>query len=217
MRKLTTVIGLVLLALGLVASVGRPEPARAADGDNLVLVWNQAALDSIRALPPAPTVAARALAIVHTAIYDAWAAYDPLAVGTRLGAKLRQPEAERTQANKNKAVSFAAYLALVDLFPARQAVFAQQMTDLGYVTDGSDTSSAASVGTIAGQAVLDFRHTDGANQLNGYADTSGHIPVNSWDQMKEPDHWQPLCVPLPAPGPPTARPSSGSRPRIGAP
>jgi hypothetical protein len=200
MRKLTTVIGLVLLALGLVANVGRPEPARAADGDNLVLVWNQAALDSIRALPPAPTVAARALAIVHTAIYDAWAAYDPLAVGTRLGAKLRQPEAERTQANKNKAVSFAAYLALVDLFPARQAVFAQQMTDLGYVTDDSDTSSAASVGTIAGQAVLDFRHTDGANQLNGYADTSGYIPVNSWDQMKEPDHWQPLCVPLPAPG-----------------
>jgi hypothetical protein len=39
MRKLTTVIGLVLiLALGLVATVGRPEPARAAPGDNLVLV-----------------------------------------------------------------------------------------------------------------------------------------------------------------------------------
>ena len=89
---------------------------------------------------------ARALAVVHTAIYDAWAAYDSLAVGTRLGAKLRQPEAERTQANKDKAVSFAAYLALVDLFPVRQEIFAQQMTDLGYVTDGSDTSSAATVG-----------------------------------------------------------------------
>jgi hypothetical protein len=201
MRKLTTVICLVLiLALGLVAGVGRPEPARAADGDNLVLVWNQAALESIRRLPPAPTVAARALAIVHTAIYDAWAAYDPLAVGTRLGAKLRQPEAERTQANKDKAVSFAAYLALVDLFPARQAVFAQQMTDLGYATDGSDTSSAATVGTVAGQAVLDFRHSDGANQTNGYADTSGYTPVNGWDQVNDPDHWQPLCVPLPAPG-----------------
>jgi hypothetical protein len=201
MRKLTAVIGLVLsLALGLVASVGRPEPARAADGDNLVLVWNDQTLEAIRKLPPAPTVAARALAIVHTAIYDAWAAYDPLAVGTRLGAKLRQPEAERTQANKNKAVSFAAYLALVDLFPARQAVFAQQMTDLGYAIDGSDTSSAATAGTIAGQAVLDFRHTDGSNQLNGYADTSGYSPVNSWDQVNNPDQWQPLCVPLPAPG-----------------
>jgi hypothetical protein len=201
MRKLTTVIGLVLiLALGLVVTVGRPEPARAADGDNLVLIWNQETLRSIRELPPAPTVAARALAIVHTAIYDAWAAYDSVAVGTRLGAKLRQPEAERTPANKDKAVSFAAYLVLVDLFPARQQVFAQQMTDLSYVTDGSDTSSAATVGTVAGQAVLDFRHNDGSNQLGGYADTSGYTPVNSWDQVLDPDRWQPLCVPLPAPG-----------------
>jgi hypothetical protein len=201
MRKLTTALGLVLiLVLGLVASVGRPQPARAADGDNLVLIWNDQTLEAIRKLPPAPTVAARALAIVHTAIYDAWAAYDSMAVGTRLGAKLRQPEAERTQANKDKAVSFAAYLALVDLFPARQQVFAQQMTDLGYVTDGSDTSSAATAGTVAGQAVVDFRHTDGSNQLNGYADTSGYTPVNSWDQVLSPDHWQPLCVPLPPPG-----------------
>jgi hypothetical protein len=41
MRKLTTVIGLVLiLALGLVATVGRSQPARAATGDNVVLQWN---------------------------------------------------------------------------------------------------------------------------------------------------------------------------------
>jgi hypothetical protein len=201
MRKLTTVIGLVLiLTLGLVATVGRPEPARAADGDNLVLIWNEETLESIRRLPPAPTVAARALAIVHTAIYDAWAAYDPLAVGTRLGAGLRQPETERTQANKDKAISYAAYTALVDLFPARQSFFDQQMATLGYATDGSDLSSAASVGRIAAETVLEFRHTDGSNQANGYADTSGYVPVNSWDQIREPDHWQPLCVPLPAPG-----------------
>jgi len=133
MRKLTTVLGLVLiLALGLVATMVRPEPARAATGDNLVLVWNDETLEAIRKLPPAPTVAARALAIVHTAIYDAWAAYDPLAVGTRLGAGLRQPEAERTPANKDKAVSFAAYTALMDLFPApaRQAVFTAKMQSL---------------------------------------------------------------------------------------
>jgi hypothetical protein len=207
MRKPTTVIGLVLLlVLGLVATVGRPAPARAADVDNLVLVWNDQTLESIRKLPPAPTVAARALAIVHTAIYDAWAAYDPLAVGTRLGAKLRRAEAERTQANKNKAVSFAAYLALVDLFPARQEIFTQQMAELGYAIDGSDTSSAATVGTVAGQAVLDFRHADGSNQANGYVDgckPACYEPdeqVNSWDQVNNPDQWQPLCVPLPAPG-----------------
>jgi hypothetical protein len=207
MGKLTTVIGLVLsLALGLVATMGRPEPARAATGDNLVLVWNEEALEAIRKLPPAPTVAARALAIVHTAIYDAWAAYDPLAVGTRLGAGLRQPEAERTQANKDKAVSFAAYTALVKLFPARQEFFAGRMQALGYVTDGSDTSSAFSVGFTAAQAVLNYRQDDGANQTNGYADSckpACYAPdeqVNSWDQILSPDHWQPLCVPLPAPG-----------------
>jgi Domain of unknown function (DUF6851)/VCPO second helical-bundle domain len=203
MRKLTTALGLVLiLALGLVATVGRPEPARAADGDNLVLVWNDQTLEAIRKLPPAPTVAARALAMVHTAIYDAWAAYDPLAVGTRLGAKLRQPQAERTQANKDKAVSFAAYTALMDLFPfpARQEIFTAKMASLYGPEFASDTTAPATVGFTAAQAVLDYRHVDGSNQANGYADTSGYSPVNSWDQVREADHWQPLCVPLPAPG-----------------
>ena len=211
MRKLTTALGLVLLlVLGLVAGVGRPEPARAADGDNLVLVWNAQTLESIRKLPPAPTVAARALAIVHTAIYDAWAAYDPLAVGTRLGAGLRQPQAERTQANKDKAISFAAYTALVDLFPTRQEIFAQQMTDLGYVTDGSDTSTAATVGRIAAEKVVEFRHTDGANQVNGYADTSGYVPVNSWDQSSAPTTGSRYACPSRPQGPPTVPRSRSS-------
>jgi hypothetical protein len=207
MRKLMTVLGLVLiLALGLVPGVGRPERARAATVNNLVLVWNEETLESIRKLPPAPTAAVRALAIVHTAIYDAWAAYDPLAVGTRLGAGLRQPEAERTQANKDKAVSFAAYTALMDLFPARQPFFDQRMADLRYATDGSDVSMAASVGRIAAEKVVEFRHSDGSNQAGGYTDSckpacyEPNEQVNSWDQVRDPDHWQPLCVPLPAPG-----------------
>jgi hypothetical protein len=58
-------------------------PARAATGDSVVLAWNQQVLDTIVATKTGPTIAARALAVVHTAIYDAWAAYDPGAVGTR--------------------------------------------------------------------------------------------------------------------------------------
>ena len=86
MRKLTTVIGLVLiLALGLVATLGRSQPARAATGDSVVLTWNQQILDTIKETKTGPTIAARALAVVHTAIYDAWAAYDPVAVGTADG------------------------------------------------------------------------------------------------------------------------------------
>jgi hypothetical protein len=210
-HKLTTVIGLVLiLTVGLVATIGRSQPAQAATGDSVVLVWNQQLLATIAETRTGPTIAARALAVVHTAVYDAWAAYDPVAVDTRLrlraNPELRQPTAERTLDNKNRAVSFAAYAALVDLFPAHQASYAQQMTDLGYAINGSDTSTAAMVGATAAQAVLDYRHRDGANQLgdrNGgapYSDYTGYQPVNTWDQVKDPDRWQPLCIPLPPPG-----------------
>ena len=198
MRKLTTAIGLVLiLALGL-AGVGRPQPARAATGDNVVLQWDEVTLQAIRDTRPPPPAAARALAVVHTAIYDAWAAYDSLAVGTRLLGRLRQPSGERTQANKEKAISFAAYATLVDLFPTQQPAFDQQMATLGYATDGSDTSSAASVGTIAAQAVLDYRHADGSNQAGNYIDTclpACYQPVNTPDTLVDPDHWQPLRPP----------------------
>ena len=137
------IFGLIMaLTLGSVAAVGQ-RTAGAAAGDSVVLAWNQQVLDTIVRTRLGPTVAARALAVVHTAIYDAWAAYDPVAVGTRLGGTLRQPEAERTTDNKNKAVSVAAYAALVDLFPGSQATYGQQMSDLGYAIDGSDTSAAA--------------------------------------------------------------------------
>src|SRR5215203_7553116 len=56
--------------------------------DNAALRWSEQTLAAIRALKTGPTVNARALAIVHTAMYDAWAAYDPVAVGTRLGGSL---------------------------------------------------------------------------------------------------------------------------------
>jgi PAP2 superfamily len=167
--------------------------------DDLVLQWDEQLLQAVRALPPGPTVVARAINVVHTAIFDAWAAYDVKAMGTRLGGSLRRPPREFTLANKNKAISYAAYAALVDLFPARQPNFAQEMAFLGYAVDGSDTSTPATVGTTAAQAVLDYRHADGSNQLNGYADTTGYQPVNSWNQLVDPNRWQPLCVPLPPP------------------
>ena len=52
-----------------------------------------------------PTIGSRNLAICVTAMYDAWAAYDAKAVGTRLGDKLRRPLKERTTANKDRAIA----------------------------------------------------------------------------------------------------------------
>ena len=180
------------------------------NSDNVVLKWNEELMQAIRAHPAqtGPTVSSRAIGVLHTAIFDAWAAYDGTAVGVHWPGTLRRPPAERTAANKQKAISFAAYRVLTDLFPpARhpnigQVDFAGQMRELGY--DPSDSSTDATtpqgIGNVVAQAVLDFRHADGSNQLNGYADTTGYQPVNTWDQITDPWKWQPLCVPLPPAG-----------------
>jgi hypothetical protein len=131
-RKLPILLVLLLaFSLGLTAVRAGLAPAGAATGgDSVVLAWNQQLLDSIAATRTGPTIAARALAMVHTAIYDAWTAYDATAVPTMANGNGRRPSAERTVDNKSKAVSFAAYLALVDLYPGRQSVFADKMASL---------------------------------------------------------------------------------------
>jgi hypothetical protein len=144
---------------------------------------------------------ARALAVLHTCIYDAWAAYDPAALGTRLGSQLRRPAEERTLANKSAAISYSAYRALVDLFPSELATFSTLMVSLGYdpAAPTTDPALPSGLGNLAAQAVLDFRHDDGANQLGdrhpgAYADYTGYSPVNSPDQITDPNRWQPLRV-----------------------
>jgi PAP2 superfamily len=167
-------------------------------GDNVVLRWDEELLQAVRANPAGtgPTVTARAIGVAHTSMFDAWACYDTRALGTRYGNKLRRPVQEHTPENKNKAVSFAAYTTLVDLFPARANDFALQMKELGYAVDGSDVSTPAKLGIMVAQAVIAFRHKDGSNQLGGYADTTGYQPVNTPDEVRDRWRWQPLRVPL---------------------
>jgi hypothetical protein len=162
--------------------------------DNVVLRWDEQTLAAIRALRTGPTINARALAAVHTAMYDAWAPYDATAVGTRLGGSLRRPVEERTVAYKSMAVSYAAYRVLLDLFPAKADDFRALMTAMGYDPDDTSTDPAtpAGVGNRAAADVLAVRANDGSNQAGGYADTSGYVPVNTPDQVSDPFHWQPL-------------------------
>lgn len=72
-----------------------------------------------------PTVGSRMFGVVVTCMYDAWAAYDEKAVGTELGGTLRRPAAERTAANKAKAIGHATYRALHYLFPEDEKGFAR--------------------------------------------------------------------------------------------
>jgi hypothetical protein len=61
--------------------------------DTLVPQWNAAALQAVRDSKLGPPMVARALAIIHTCIYDAWAAYDPTATNAapRLRSAQRHP------------------------------------------------------------------------------------------------------------------------------
>jgi Domain of unknown function (DUF6851) len=86
-----------------------------ASAQTAVVRWDAAAVQGVRDATPGPPMVARALAIVHTCMFDAWAAFDRKAIGTQLGGSLRRPAAERTEANKQKAISYAAYRALLDL------------------------------------------------------------------------------------------------------
>src|ERR671935_2429319 len=172
--------------------------------DSVVVKWNGALLRGVRESKLGPPMVARALAVAHTCAYDAWAAYDRVAVGTRLGGTLRRPARERRYENKVEAVSRATYRAAVDLFPgSRATVFDPLMASLGL--DPSDPSTDASrpagVGNLVAHALLEFRHADGANQLGNYADYTGFVSPNepmdltgNFDPatVHDPDLWQPL-------------------------
>jgi hypothetical protein len=176
---------------------------------NLVIQWNRAALQAVRDSKLGPPMVSRALAIVHTCMYDAWAAYDERALGTELGGTLRQSHAQRQQAKKIEAISFAAYRALVDLFPQdEQKVFRPLMDQLGYDPNdtATNTTTPSGAGNTACAAVLDFRHNDGSNQLGDltasgapYADYTGYQAVNRPSRIPadpatviDVNHWQPL-------------------------
>ncbi len=168
---------------------------------NNVFSWNNADLEAIRDTRPSPTISGRSLAMMSTSMFDAWAAYDPVAIGTQLGGTLRRPQEEDTIANKNEAISYAAYRTLVDLFPTQKTKFDNLMTSLGYdpTNNSTNTSTAAGIGNVSAQALLNFREHDGSNQLGdlhpgAYSDYTGYTPVNDPDRINDPDRWQPQRV-----------------------
>src|SRR5438552_17041714 len=108
-------IAVTLVSLGM-----RANPAFAQE-QNVVIQWNNAALQGVRDSKIGPPMVARALFIVQNCIYDAWAAYDPTAVGTIYGGSLRRPAAEQALANNDQDIRFRGYPAGGHLFPRCKA------------------------------------------------------------------------------------------------
>ena len=127
----------------------------AAAGDDVVTRWNSAALDAIRAERTPPPVASRALAILHTSIFDAMngiaAVYEPYLVPIR----------PRLSGSLEAAASAAAHKALVALFPDEAAAFdAVHAETLRTIPDGSEKWQGLAWGEAVAEKILFRRSFD---------------------------------------------------------
>lgn len=149
-----------------------------------------------------PTIQSRSLGIATTAIYDAWAAYDDKAAGSRFGTSLRRPKAERTKKNKETAIAYAIYRVLLDVYPADKDYLTKEFTKAGYnpKNTSTDPKTAEGVGNKVAKALIDYRKNDGANQHGdeigcsrvAYSDYTYYQPVNNYKKVINPDRWHPL-------------------------
>lgn len=174
----------------------------------LVTDWVDEALRAVeRNRGLGPTGASRAYGILGTAMYDAWSAYEDSPISTLLSDTLQRPSIENTNANKEEAISYAAYSVLADLFPNDVSIFQAKMLALGLDPDRhtNDITTAAGIGNVMAATLLDFRHQDGSNQLGNdslgvlgipYSDTSGYSPVNSPDRIIDIERWTPERIPI---------------------
>ena len=150
--------------------LGLAAPGR---GD-VVLDWNKVALNAIRVDKTSPPKASRALACVHTAMFDAinsanGGTYEPYLV---------QPVEFFAPISLEAAAAAAAHAALVDLFLAQKAAFdAALATSLAAIPDGPEKTSGIVWGESVAAQILAARHDDGSGTVVDYGVPTG---ANWW-------------------------------------
>ena len=88
--------------------------------NNLAYKWGDIAMfctaNDTEKFKPRPTVTSRYLGLIWTAVFDAWSRYDEKATPVYLKNVARRPTSERTLKNKEVAISYAAYRAMMEYF-----------------------------------------------------------------------------------------------------
>ena len=168
------------------------------------IIWDRAVQAAAIETAIGPTIASRAYAMMHTAMYNAWSAYEDRPISTNLGDALQRPQDENTQANKTEAMSYSAYYVLKELFPEQKSNFDRLMFDLGYdpKTAAIDFTSPAGIGVFSAQTLLKYSQRDGANQLGSepnsdgtpYSDYTNYQPDNQPGNIKNIELWTPNLV-----------------------
>lgn len=167
MRKLSLsplIVLIPLLSIGVPVTYAQQSAAR---------IWNEQMLAAIRRNVPNPPAHARNLHHTAVAMYNAWAAYDPTAVGYLYNEKV-SPLPGDIEAARAEAVSYAAYRVLRSRFASGAgastslASFDSQLTTLyggsapatgqAAITNGT---TPAEVGKRIGQMILNYGAVDG--------------------------------------------------------
>jgi hypothetical protein len=177
----------------------------ASEARSVARIWDEVLLDAIRRDFPAPTVHARNLYHVSAAMWDAWAAYDPVAAGVFVTEKHTARDA---RAAREEAMSYAAYRILLHRYALASGVqetfdeLVETMESLCYPVDAATTTgdSPAALGNRIAAAVIERGLADGANEQLRYADPT-YAPVNeplvvaeSGADLRDPNRWQPLAL-----------------------
>lgn len=212
--------GLALIAVMLAS------PATTADEPDHAVPrqWKEELLEAITNDRARPPVHARNLHHLSVAMWDAWAAFDPMFHGYLHN---EQAVAADIAAARDEAISYAAFHLLWHRFEGSPGLsqilppLFDRMDALGYdpYFNGTEGDSPAAVGNRVAQTVIAHGLNDGANEANDYANQF-YEPINppldphefGNPDMIHPDHWQQLdlefwcdqlgnCFPLEAPVP----------------
>ncbi len=172
--------------------------------DNVAYKWGAMALEATALdtdrFKPRPTITSRYLGLIFVAVFDAWSRYDADAMPVYLSGVERRPDSEQVLANKEKAISYAAYRAMTEYYYSDSMLFRDLMKDLGYDPDNRslEPNTPEGIGNLAAKAVIEARRNDGSNQYGEksttgepYADYVNYSPVNSPDENVDPNRWQP--------------------------
>ncbi|CAN5729483.1 hypothetical protein BH23CHL8_BH23CHL8_04420 [soil metagenome] len=167
--------------------------------------WDEVLLDAIRRDFPQPTVHGRNLFHVSAAMWDAWAAFDPVADGVFVQEKLTARNPDRA---RERAISYAAYRILSQRYrnspgaEASLAEFDDLMGSLCFPTARTKTrgNDPTALGNRIARTILRAGQDDGSNEEQGYAPPD-HATVNEpliviqpGAQMVDPNRWQPLAL-----------------------
>lgn len=127
---------------------------------DVVTDWNAAGLDAIRVNRTPPPKAARALAILHAAIYDA------INGVSRTHEVYFVQSAVPASASKEAAATAAAHEVLITLFPASAANFdALQYTTLAAIRNGPQKDAGIVWGEYVAQQILTWRANDNSDAI----------------------------------------------------